>query len=280
MNQQINPDWDYRSFGIATELLRTFFKREGFVEVYTQDRSGILSACEKIESLTRYTMAGKEQFLPQTGQLALARYLLDHPGEVGFFSIGTSYRDEPHPKPGRHQLVFSMFEFETHGDMDRLRQLETKLLRSVGFESEPAVINYRAAQEHCGLKIQDCIEESQEEQLGRDLGPVVLLQNFPVIESFWNMKRGGNGLACKIDALVHGMETIGSAERSTDSKQMYLSFYEMAEGRYASILEKIDAEKVKQELNDLLERSTFPRCGGGIGIPRFIRGLAMSGLLG
>ena len=38
------------------------------------------------------------------------------------------YRNEPNPVPGRHNLIFPMFEFEMKGGMDELIEMEQELL--------------------------------------------------------------------------------------------------------------------------------------------------------
>ena len=61
------------------------------------------------------------------------------------------------------------------------------------------------------------LEHEHETQLETDYGKVFFLKNFPNNTSpFWNMKQNGDGTAAKIDVILGGMETIGSAERSID----------------------------------------------------------------
>ena len=54
------------------------------------------------------------------------------------------------------------------------------------------------------------------------MGPVFILKNFPEYTSpFWNMRRNDDKTtANKIDVILSGMETIGSAERSIDIHDM------------------------------------------------------------
>ena len=46
----------------------------------------------------------------------------------GCFTVSTSYRNEPNPVPGRHDMIFPMFEFESKGNMDDLVKMEKELL--------------------------------------------------------------------------------------------------------------------------------------------------------
>ena len=48
-------------------------------------------------------------------------------------------------------------------------------------------------------------------------GRVCMIKNFPNYTSpFWNMRQNGDGTAAKIDVIISGQETIGSAERADD----------------------------------------------------------------
>jgi hypothetical protein len=70
------------------------------------------------------------------------------------------------------------------------------------------------------------------------------------------------------------METIGSAERSTDIEQMRETFHTITNGEYAELLFKLfGKERVEKELEEFFELSFFPRVGGGIGMTRMIAAL-------
>ena len=111
MTQLINP----LHFTQATDLLRSFFMNKGFLEVHTQNRLSILAACEDPTTIATYDYAGQKWPLPQTGQMWLEHELLTRPDVPGFFCVSTSYRQEPNPVAGRHELIFPMFEFEFPG---------------------------------------------------------------------------------------------------------------------------------------------------------------------
>lgn len=93
---------------------------------------------------------------------------------------------------------------------------------------------------------------------------------------FWNMKIE-LCLANKIDIILHGIETIGSAERSCDTEGMARNFMTISEGKYAKLLfHQFGEDRVLTELNDYLSLEMFPRFGGGIGITRFVRALRLN----
>ena len=78
---------NYKDFDAAVTKLRDFFKSKGFVEVHTQDKLSILAACEDPTTMSTYNYAGNVFPLPQTGQMWLENYLLEHPEEQGFFCL-------------------------------------------------------------------------------------------------------------------------------------------------------------------------------------------------
>ena len=131
-----------REFDFAVGVLRDFFKSRGFVEATVQHRLSILSACEDPFNVATFTYAGEVWPMPQTGQMWLEHELLNNPSVPGFFCVTTSYRQEPEPEEGRHNLIFPMFEFQMHGGMDDLRQLEFDLLEHVGFGNKSSFFGF------------------------------------------------------------------------------------------------------------------------------------------
>lgn len=274
------PLIDSKKFSFITNKMRTFFLQKNFVEVHTQNRLSILAACENPHSIATFEYMGEIWPLPQTGQMWLEHELLLNPETPGFFCVSTSYRNEKNPIPGRHNRIFPMFEFELHGGIDTLENLEMELCEYLGFgEAE----NYKGGMyEEVAAKYGvETIEDEQESAIYNEHGPVFFLKQFPeVTHPFWNMKRSPDGTANKIDVLLHGMETIGSAERSCDAAEQRESFYSIEGGKYASkLFELFGKERVEAELEDFLSHDFFPRSGGGIGLTRLIRAMELSKLI-
>src|SRR5262249_48856361 len=108
---------DMFDYSRTTGKMREFFVGRGFVEVPVQGRLSILAACEDPKTVRKFSFTNTIWPLPQTGQMWLEYELLKNPGVPGVFCVTTSYRDEPTPIPGRHERIFPMFEFESHGGM-------------------------------------------------------------------------------------------------------------------------------------------------------------------
>ena len=264
----------YDTFGYdnAVVLMREFFKEEkGFIEVPTQSRLSILSACEDPKTISQFVFDGINYPLPQTGQMWLEYELLKNPELKGVYCISTSYRNEPNPIEGRHQKIFPMFEFESHGDVDDLINIESELLDHLGFDV-PTKLLYEEA---CQIYDVDTIEATEEERMQKEFGDIVSLEKFPQsTHPFWNMKYSGKGLYNKVDVIMYGQETIGSAERSCDSEEMKEQFYGISDGQYAKLLfNHFSKDRVEKELEDYLSLDMFPRFGGGIGMTRMARAL-------
>jgi aspartyl/asparaginyl-tRNA synthetase len=256
------------------QKMRTFFLNKGFVEVPTQSRLSILAACENPHSIATFEYQGEIWPLPQTGQMWLEYELLKNPEWPGVFCISTSYRQEKDPIPGRHELIFPMFEFESKGGMKELVRLESELLSFLGFDS-PIEVNYdEVCEEYGGVPI---LENEHETKMWNEKGSVISLQNFPYrTNPFWNMKEGEDKIFNKVDVILYGQETIGSAERSSNVNEMRENFYSIENGKYSEkLFELFGKDRVEKELEEFLSHKFFPRFGGGIGLTRMARAYEM-----
>ncbi len=252
------------------KLRQFFFEQKGFIEVPSQCRTSILSACEDPKTMTLFKM--DETFpLPQTGQMWLEYELLNQPKAPGYFCITTSYRNEPNPIAGRHQKIFPMFEFESHGSFNELQKLETELLEHLGFEKAKH-FEYDAL---CSQYDTPILEAKHEDRMWKELGPSISLENFPRrTDPFWNMKERGNDIFSKIDIILYGQETIGSAERSCNVEEMRHNFHTVSGGGYAEkLFSTFGKERVMAELDEYLALPMIPRFGGGIGVTRLVRAM-------
>jgi aspartyl/asparaginyl-tRNA synthetase len=258
------------AYNSLVQKMREFFLSKNFVEVPTQSRLSILAACENPHSIATFNYNGEIWPLPQTGQMWLEHELLKNPQWEGCFCISTSYRQEKNPIPGRHELIFPMFEFESKGTMKDLLKLESELLEFLGFDS-PVEVNYDdVCQEYGGVEI---LEDEHESRMWKEKGSVVSLQNFPLrTNPFWNMRHKENSIFNKVDVILYGQETIGSAERSSNVEEMRHNFYTIENGGYAAkLFELFGKERVEAELEQFLSYDFFPRFGGGIGLTRMAR---------
>ena len=94
------------------------------------------------------------------------------------------------------------------------------------------------------------------------------------------MKRDSTtGIANKIDVILSGQETIGSAERCCEPDKMRERFETISNGEYASLLvDKFGKDRVYNELDEFLSLDFIPRSGGGIGVTRLVRSMEMENL--
>ena len=272
MTQLINPT----KFTNTVGLLRSFFLDKGFEEVHTQNRLSILAACEDPFNVAVYNYAGETWPLPQTGQMWLEHELLSKPDSKGFFCVSTSYRQEPNAIPGRHDIIFPMFEFEMPGSVDDFKAMEYELCDYLGFD-ELTEKTYAEWQDHFQIGRNVEMDATHETKMFERFGSA-LITNFPEMTSpFWNMSRNDDGVtAKKMDVILGGMETIGSAERSCDVDMMRDTFHSITDGEYSALLYKLfGKERVEAELEKFLEFDFFQRVGGGIGMTRMIAAMDM-----
>lgn len=258
-----------QDFSDTVDRLRSFFLNKNFLEVHTQNRLSILAACEDPETVATYKYNGDIWPLPQTGQMWLEHELLSDPSEKGFFCLSTSYRQEPNPVAGRHETIFPMFEFEMQGDVNDLKQMEIELCEYMEFPS----LDIRSYDNWARVYDTKELDHDNESDIGWGM-----ITDFPEFTSpFWNMARNDDGTSKKIDVILGGMETIGSAERSTDKDQMKETFYTISNGEYAQLLfDLFGKSRVENELNEFLQFDFMPRVGGGIGVTRMISALEVS----
>ena len=261
--------YETKVYDLLVTKMRAFFRGRGFKEVPTQSRLSILAACENPHSIAVFDYNGDVWPLPQTGQMWLEHELLNNPDWDGVYCISTSYRQEKNPIPGRHELIFPMFEFESKGNMNVMLELEKDLLEYLGF-SKGVDVDY---DDICVAYGTDIIENEHESRLREEQGDVVFLKNFPLrTNPFWNMYCKYADIYAKCDVIMYGQETIGSAQRSCEPKQMRDNFYTIEGGKYAEKLFELFTEKrVVAELDKFLQHKFFDRFGGGIGMTRLAR---------
>ncbi|AYV78616.1 MAG: hypothetical protein Edafosvirus20_16 [Edafosvirus sp.] len=277
----INPS----DFDVVSTKFREFFKKKGLVEVAAQHRLSILAACEDPTTISTFDYCGKVWPLPQTSQMWLEYELLTKPNTTGYFCFSTSYRQEANPVMGRHNLIFPMIEFEIPGDMNDLMNFEKELLEHLGFGNKDSFPegNYLDLCKKYGVSE---LTHEHEAMMLKEYGPVFFLKNFPETTSpFWNMKRtidkkNQSSTANKIDVIINGIETIGSAERSCNVDEMKKRFYTISDGQYSKILfSRFGKERVKQELDEFLSHKFICRSGAGIGVTRVISAMKANKLL-
>jgi len=259
-----------KTYNELVQKMREFFLNKNFKEVPTQSRLSILAACENPHSVKTFEYSGEIWPLPQTGQMWLEYELLKNPEWEGVFCVSTSYREEKDPIPGRHELIFPMFEFESKGSVDDMLKLESELLEWLGFDS-PVNVKYNdVCEEYGGVSI---LEDEHEQKMWNEKSSVVSLQQFPLrTNPFWNMKHREEGIFNKVDVILYGQETIGSAERSCNVEEMREMFYKIEDGGYSQkLFDLFGKERVEKELEEFLSFDFLPRFGGGIGMTRLAR---------
>jgi aspartyl/asparaginyl-tRNA synthetase len=273
---------DSKEFTIVVKKLRDFFLSKNFVEAHPQNRLSILAACEDPFTVATFNYAGETWPLPQTGQMWLEYELLNNPTPPGYFCLSTSYREEPNPVEGRHDLIFPLFEFEMKGDMEALINLEKELLEYLGYNrSLYPVRRYKYDDAATSYSTTELTHDHETQMYDNGKQAIVILTDFPEsTDPFWNMKRNKNWTAKKVDIILSGQETFGSAERETDTNVMWDRFHSICNGAYKEkLISLFGEERTMKEIEDYLKLNFFPRSGGGIGMTRLIRSMKMENLL-
>lgn len=276
----MNANVPTRDFNFVIKKLRDFCYSKGMLEACVQHRKSIMAACEDPKTITTFQYQGNVWPLPQTGQMHLETEMLLDPTPYGYFTLTTSYRQEPNPVPGRHDTIFPMFEFEIKGNIVDLMKFELEMLEYLGFDmTQMKSGKWEETASTLGV---DDIDHKAETRIANEMSNIYFLTHFPRrTDPFWNMKFNEDGsIANKIDVILYGMETIGSAERSTSIEQMKDGFATISNGEYAGLLySHFGKERVDAEMEEYLRYNFIERSGGGIGMTRLLRAMRLEGLL-
>lgn len=276
-----------QDFDSTIKKLRAFFLDKGYIEAYHQSQLSIMAACEDPKTVRSFTFGGQLFPLPQTGQMWLEYFLLANPDVDGVYCTTTSFRDEPNPIEGRHDKIFPMFEFEHTGSYEGLVQTLAELAVHLGFAKSLLDIPVFTYDELCAKYGVEHLEAEHEMKMWEDYGDVVAITHFPERTSpFWNMQQEGQNpdtgerLFNKCDFIICGIETFGSAARSSNSGQMRDSFHSISDGMYSKLLyNQFGQDRVEQELEDYLALPMRERYGAGIGVTRLMRALKLKNII-
>ena len=84
----------------------------------------------------------------------------------------------------------------------------------------------------------------------------------------------------KVDVILSGMETFGSAERECDVDIMRNRFETIMNGDYRrKLIELFGEERVEAELKEYFDLKFIPRVGTGVGVTRLLKSMEKEGLL-
>lgn len=277
-----------QDFDKLIKKLRGFFVQNGYMETFPQPRLSILAACEDPKTVRGFNFAGDIWPLPQTGQMHLERDLMSNADKLnGVYCITASYRDEPNPIPGRHNLTFPMFEFEHKGDYKNLIDTLSDLSVHLGLVESIEKIPFFTYNELCEKYGVGELKAEHETLMWRDFGDVIGILKFTEKTSpFFNMQqegideKTGEKLYNKCDFIICGQETFGAAERSSNVDEMRDSFHTISDGMYAKLLyNEFGKERVEDELEEYFKLPMINRFGAGIGITRLLRAMEIKGLI-
>jgi aspartyl/asparaginyl-tRNA synthetase len=249
---------------IVDDMLKFGYKTNYLDRLDTLSKRGNIFAIETLELIDNNLMPNQIQ-LPK-----------------GYFAHNVSTRDESRAGDGRREFKFPLTEFEfenktEESGFDELAEFLSKLIVHLGFP-EPKLVNY---EDECSKFGVEDIEDKEEQALCDKYGPVVLLGKFPQrSDPFFNMRHAGNGIYDKIDVIVHGFESAGTAVRSCNIEEMKENIKVQDSGEYLKTMYRyFGQDRVDAEIDEYTDYNFIPRCGGGLGMSRIIRGMKIEGLL-
>lgn len=201
----------------------------------------------------------------------------------GYYCMNTSTRNESRAGDGRREFRFPITECEfavetEESGLEELAQFLERMIVHLGFE-KPARRYYTEECKIRGVKKLDDIDEA--DICNQAQNSVVLLMKFDEeSDPYFNMRKNADGTFDKIDVLIDGVETVGSAVRSCNKDEMLDMLKKQDKGKYLTTMYKYFGEEtIKNEVNDYFSYKFIPRCGLGIGTSRLIKALERHNLV-
>ena len=166
-----------RKFHAAVRSMRSFFRKKGFVK-FILKMPLVFLLVKTLRLYLNITIKERYGLYHRLVKMWLEDVLLNDPDIKGCFTVSTSYRNEPNPVPGRHDLIFPMFEFETKGGQQEMIKLEKELLEHIGFDKMGGTVanpDY-PEEDYCDMMVKygaRDLEHEHEQQMEKDYGPVL-----------------------------------------------------------------------------------------------------------
>lgn len=253
---------------LAHELRCFFQEKYHYLEIPSQTKFTLLS-CKDPASATLFQQGQHTYPLPQSAQIQLEKALMANPQLPGVFSLSTSYRHDAHALPGRHDKVFPLFEFVTHGHFHDLRKIYKELLTFLGLPT-PEYVSYADC---CRRYGKTYLTPANDIDIQRELGNSVSLEYLTrAANPFWTSQAENEATFREMRLILHGLSTFSGAEHHCDSKGLKQAFLNYQQGQYAKTLfAQFGQKRVEEERDDYLMMRLIPRVSGAIGLTRLAR---------
>lgn len=250
-----------KRYNIVIHRLREFCDKLNFIELFTQNKLGILTVCDDPKAMCTFNYGGYVWPLPQSNIIWLEHELLTNQDLTGIYSICTMYKNDPDYTKKNIENVFEAdivtpkFEFVTFGQYSDIIATIVNLLRELGFLEKYVFTNYNHIAKRRGSK----------ELTIDDLAPskqVTFVEYIPIKK--WGMK-----YTTKV--YIQQKEILVLSEHLTESNELLETFLTLDDGHLSNYLyAQFSKERVDDELFKFINTRGKPTVSCSIHIPNLM----------
>lgn len=233
-----------KKYSNLINMIRKFFNKQNFIEVHTQNKLSLLSACNEYKLMCTFNYGGYVWPLPQSSITLLYYDLLKYSHLPGIYTICTSYKNDPNYTKMMAENIFEadivspLFEFITFGTYNDIYKTIIDLLEDLGFNnSKYKIIKYGDVAKRRGVTI---ISPSDELNIGSTNADIVFLENIPILK--WGMKQTSK-------VIVNKLEILSFSEHIKEPRDIIESFLTVDNGQLSDFLySQFSKERIDDEL--------------------------------
>jgi hypothetical protein len=232
-----------KKYSFIINTLRNFFNKQNFVEIYTQNKLTLLSACNEYKLMCTFNYGGYVWPLPQSSVILMYYDLLINPELPGIYTLCTSYKNDQNYTKSmsdnflQADIVSPLFECITFGNYVDMYNTIIDLLTELGFNnSKYKFIKYADVAKKKGVKI---VSYNDELGISTD-ADIVFLEYIPTLK--WGMKQTSK-------VIVNKLEILSFSEHMKEPRDIIESFLTVDNGQLSEFLySQFSKERIEDEL--------------------------------
>lgn len=250
-----------KRYNTVIHLLRKFLDKLNFIELFTQNKLGILTICDDPKAMCTFNYGGYVWPLPQSSIIWLEHELFTNPDLAGIYTVCTTYKNDPNYSKKKSDnileadVVVPNFEFVTFGEYSEIILLVVNLLQELGFLEKYTFVNYN-----------QLVKRHGSTNLSIDvLAPtkgVTFVEHVP--NQKWGMKYTSK-------VYIYQTEILSFSEHLKDSNDLLETFFTLDNGHLSEYLyAQFSKERVDKELFNFINTRGKTVVSCSINIPNLM----------